>query len=336
MATPLDRFDLTRFQTVNIVGFAVLLVVSPLLFGKFVMNEVLVLSIFAIGYNLILGYGGELSLGHAAYFGLGAYTTILFTSHVVANLYLAIVAGVVVSAFAAALIGAFSLRRRGVYFAMITLAFAQMVYYVVFQWNTLTGGDNGIALDTVNGSLGGFDPTAGGTQFYVFGIVMLVLVWLVTRRIVNSPFGHVLTAIRENETRAVHIGYDVNRYLLIAFVMSGAISGFGGALYAVLFSFVTPNLLLLNISSEVAFMALLGGIGTFNGPIVGAFIYTILSDYLSNVTKDWQVFFGAVIVLMILFIPDGLYGVYKNYFSDEEVVGFDVQDLLQRLNPRDR
>ncbi|MFC6838441.1 branched-chain amino acid ABC transporter permease [Halomarina ordinaria] len=313
---------------------AVLLVLLALPFvtSPFLGSEIVVMGIFAMGYNIILGYGGELSFGHAAFFGLGAYVTILVTEYVVANLYLAMVLSVVAVTVISAIFGYLSLRRRGIYFAMITLALAQMTYTIVFQWSGLTGGSNGLSLPTTEAPLGPLAPLESDLHFYVLVCVLFLVVFIAMTRIVNSPFGRTLKAIRESEDRALHLGYDVNNYLLVAFTMSGAISGFAGALYVALFIFISPDLLFWTMSGEVVLMAIMGGIGTLVGPLVGAAVFILLSDTFIGITENWQVLFGLVIIFVVLLAPEGIVGLVKERLFDSGR-GFSVQDVVDRLRP---
>lgn len=316
-------------KTVAVIAVAVLL---PLLFGTTTANTVLVLAVFALGYNLLLGYGGELSFGHAAFYGLGGYGTILTIEYLVSNLYLAIVVSVVFTTIVSVIYGLISLRRRGIYFAMITLALAQMAYYIVFQWNSVTGGGDGTAVPLQSAAIGPIDPLAAGYQFYIFGLVLLGGTWLALRRVIRSPFGRALMAIRESEERARHVGYDVNKLLLLSFTMSGAIAGLAGAMHAVFAAFVTPNLLFWTMSGEVVLVTILGGIGTLTGPIVGAIIFGVLSRNLTQFTEHWPIIFGLIFVLVVMYAPEGVYGIYKEEETEREL--FNVQDLLERLGLR--
>ncbi|WP_227378153.1 branched-chain amino acid ABC transporter permease [Haladaptatus halobius] len=316
--------DLLKFVAV-VIGFALL----PVVFGTSTANTVVVLAVFAMGYNLLLGYGGELSFGHAAFFGLGAYGTILAAELIVLNLYISMVIAIAFTTLVSFVFGYVSLRRRGIYFAMITLALAQMVYYVVFQWNSLTGGQNGKSLPMYSAPIAGLDPLSAGLNFYVFALVLLALTWLGVRRVIQSPFGKALMAVRESEDRARHLGYNVNGLLLLAFTLSGALAGLAGTLHAVLFAFVGPEMLFWTISGEVVLIAILGGIGTLNGPIVGAVIFGVLSHNLTKVTQNWPLIFGTIFVLVVMFAPEGVYGLYQNYFDDQS--GFDAQSVIDQL-----
>ena len=308
------------------------LVALPFVVTPFLAAEIVVMGIFAMGLNIILGYGGELSFGHAAYFGLGAYATILLTQHVVANLYLAMLGSVVAVTLVSVVFGYLSLRRRGIYFAMITLALAQMTYTIVFQWGELTGGSNGLSLQTTDAPLGPLTPLQNDLHFYLLVSLLFVLVVVGMTRVVNSPFGRTLTAIRESEERALHLGYDVDNYLWLAFTMSGALSGFAGALYVALFIFISPSLLFWTMSGEVVLMAIIGGLGTLVGPIIGAAVFIFMSDTLTSLTEDWQVFFGIVIIAVVLLAPEGIVGLVRSYVLDGEG-GFGARKLLDRLRP---
>lgn len=321
---PALRDGLTRKH----IAIAVTFLLLPFLVGTFLANQILVFAVFVLGFNLLLGYTGEISFGHAAFFGLGAYGTILAMHHVTPNAYAAMVVGVLTAAAAGAVIGAFSLRRRAIYFAMVTLAFAQMVYHVVFRWTGFTGGSNGIGVpQDATAAIGPFDPLGGGPGFYVFGLTVLGATWLGVRRVVRSPFGTVLIAIRENEERAMHLGFDTTNFLWGAFLMSTLLSGIGGALFALLFTFTAPGQLYWVTSGEVVMMALLGGIGTLGGPIVGAGAFIILHDTISSITNEWRVIFGLLIVFVVLYAPEGIWGTYLSS-GDREHDAFDPRRIL--------
>jgi branched-chain amino acid transport system permease protein len=306
----------------------VVFVSLPFLFSELLVGQVLIFAIFAMGYNLLLGYGGEPSFGHAAYFGLSAYGTVLFLQYVARSLYVAMVFGIVVAVLASVVFGWLSLRRRGLYFAMITLAFAQMIFYINLQWTDVTGGNNGLIMPNVDGSIGPLDPASGGLEFYVFCLFFLVVCWFGIRRVVNSPFGRSLQAIRENEVRAENLGYNTERYLLIAFVFSGLVSGLAGALYALLFSFVGPELYNFFMSGDIVIMTIIGGVGTLGGPLVGAFVYVLISDLLAEFTSLWPLLLGAFFVAVVIYTPQGLYGVVQELLGEREA-SFDRQRLLE-------
>jgi len=309
------------------------ILLMPLLFGTFMAIEIVIFCIFALGYNVLLGYGGEMSFGHAAYFGAGAYGTVLAAQHLVANLYVSMLVGMLIALALSVIFGLVSLRRRGIYFGMITLALAQMIYFVVFQLTGLTGGSNGISLPDVSASLVVLDPGENTLHFYVFALVIAVLVWLGIRRVVNSRYGRALIAIRESEERARHLGYEINHFLLISFVMSGLVSGLAGALYAGLFNFISPNLLFWSLSGEIVLIVIIGGVGTLAGPVIGASVFVILNDVLTDLTSDWQIIFGAVVMAVVVFAPQGLYGIYQSYVDPQAKTPRSIGELLKNLRP---
>jgi branched-chain amino acid transport system permease protein len=305
----------------------------PFVLSPFTASHVIPLAIIAIGYNLLLGYGGELSFGHAAFYGGGAYLTIKW-AEVLPNLYVAVLLGVVTVGIFAIPFAYLSLRRRGLYFAMITLALAQMVYVIVNQATSVTGGSNGLVLPLGPGdaALGPLEVLGNYWVFYGFALVLLAVVYLAVYRITSSPFGRALVAIRESEDRARHLGYPVNKLLLVTFVMSGLLGGLAGALHASLYAFISPSLLFWTMSGEIVIITILGGIGTRGGPVVGAIVFTILSDTLSQMTDIWPLFFGAIFVVIVMLAPQGIFGLYKQYTDDEEDnPGQDIRVVLRRI-----
>ena len=274
-------------------------------------SQILVWGLFALGYNILLGYTGILSFGHAAYWGLGAYGLGLAVVHLKVGFWLALVVGVGAATLAATLFGLFCLHRRGIYFAMLTLAFAQLFYFIVFQTYSFTGGDDGLrglAIREV-GLPGGFSlGLEGPLRFYYFALAFVILSVLVLKRVLESPFGRVLEAIRESEERARACGYDTDRVKLFSFILSGFFAGLAGALSAVHLSFVPIESLYWTTSGEVVIMTLLGGQGTFFGPFVGAAVFLLLQDLLSVFTEHWELFLGAVFMAFVLYLPRGIWG----------------------------
>jgi branched-chain amino acid transport system permease protein len=263
-------------------------------------------AIFACAFNLLLGFGGMLSFGHAAYFGFAAYTTgWLVTAHHWSTLP-AIAVGVVGATLLGLAVGLVAIRRSGIYFAMITLALAQVVYFVCLQ-APFTGGENGLQ-GVPRGNLLGLSLRSD-TVMYYFVLAMLVTVALFIARIVHSPFGQVLKAIRENEPRAISLGYNVNRYKLLVFVLSSALAGLAGSLKCLVLGFAALSDVLQATSGEVILMTLLGGVGTFFGPILGAGVVITLQDLLSDRVGSWvTVIIGAIFVLCVLAFRKGVVG----------------------------
>lgn len=272
--------------------------------------NILIFGLYAVGFNLIFGYTGMLSFGHAAFLGVGAYGCGVAISVFGINWLLAIAVGVVLAGAVAMVVGALAIRSRGIYFAMVTLALAQCVYYILYQWSDLTGGEDGlrgVSVQTVN--LGGveLDMLNPMTKYYVMLIFVGIALWIFSR-ILESPFGAVLEAIRENENRARACGYDTMLTKWFAFVLSGLFCGLAGALYAIHLSIVPIETAHYLISGEAVMMALLGGMGTFFGPFVGAATFLLLQDVLSARVEYWQFFTGATFVIFVLFFPRGIWG----------------------------
>jgi branched-chain amino acid transport system permease protein len=281
--------------------------------------KLLCFAMFACAFNLLLGYTKMLSFGHAAYFGSSAYVTgWLVTVHGWATIE-GILGGVALSMALGLVIGAIAVRRKGIYFAMITLALAQLVYFVCLQAQ-FTGGENGMQ-GIPRGSIFGLDLGRDGTLYYVV-LAIFAAVYLFIRRIVHSPFGHVLQAIRENEPRAISLGYKVNRYKLLAFVLSAGIAGLAGSLKALTLGFVTLSDVGQGTSGEVILMTLLGGSGTFLGPVVGASLVLTLEEYLSDHVGAWvSVIIGAIFVVCVMMFRRGLVGEIQWRFANGRSAG---------------
>jgi branched-chain amino acid transport system permease protein len=271
------------------------------------MMKLLCFAMFACAYNLLLGFSGMLSFGHAAFFGSSAYATAwLATAHGWGTAP-AILAGMGVSAILGLVIGIIAIRRRGIYFAMITLALAQLIYFVCLE-APFTGGENGLQ-GVPRGTLFGVLQLNSDVAMYYLVLAAFVAVFLFVRRVVHSPFGQVLKAIRDNEPRAISLGYDVNRYRLVAFVLSATLAGLAGSLKALVLGFATLSDVLQSNSGEVILMTLLGGTGTFFGPVVGAAIVVTLQEYLSDMVGGWvTVIIGAVFIACVLAFRRGIIG----------------------------
>jgi branched-chain amino acid transport system permease protein len=271
------------------------------------MMKLLCFAMFACAYNLLLGFGRMLSFGHAAFFGFAAYVASwLITAHA-AGPGLAIVGGMAVAAFLGLVIGGLAIRRHGIYFAMITLALGQLVYFVCLE-APFTGGENGLQ-GVPRGWLFGILSLRSDVILYYLVLLVFVAVFLFIRRVVHSPFGQVLKAIRENEPRAISLGYDSNRYKLVAFVLSAALSGLAGSLNALVLGFATLSDVQQSTSGEVILMTLLGGTGTFFGPVVGAALIVTLQEYLSDIVGGWvTAIIGVIFVACVLSFRRGIVG----------------------------
>ncbi|GJD65999.1 branched-chain amino acid ABC transporter permease [Methylobacterium frigidaeris] len=272
--------------------------------------NILVLGLYALGFNLLFGYTGLLSFGHAAFLGGGAYGSGIAIVHYGLHPVLALVAGTLLATLIAVAMGALAIRTRGIYFAMTTLALSMCVYYAFYQAESFTGGENGLrGINVPSLSLPGFrldllNPTV---KYYAVLAVVGLAVWLFSR-LLSSPFGAALEAIRENENRAQACGYDVRRMKLVAFVISGALCGLAGALQAIHLSIVPIETMHYSTSGQAVMMALLGGMGTFFGPFVGAATFSLLQDGLTTLTSHWQLFVGAIFIAFVLFLPLGIWG----------------------------
>ena len=286
------------------------------LFGGYIAlgSRVLVLGLGAMAVNFLLGFTGVLSFGHAAWFGLGAYACGLALKFGAPSTPLGLVAGTLVGGIAGAILGGLLIRRRGIYFAMVTIAFGQVFYYIAFQWSSLTGGDDGLrGFSRQPLDLGFFsiDILSNADNFYFFVLFCFAIVVAVMGFILRSPFGRTMLAIRENERRARFLGIPVERHIWIVFTASCFFMGFAGALYALLNNFADPKGLHFSQSGDFVMMAVMGGMRSFWGPLLGAAVFVVLQDYLSSVTVNWMSFVGLLFVLVVLFFPRGLLGVVR-------------------------
>ncbi|HLY22383.1 MAG TPA: branched-chain amino acid ABC transporter permease [bacterium] len=291
-----------------VVAAALLLV--PLTGSRFAattLTEMLVFAIFAMSLDLLVGYTGLVSLGHAAPFGVAAYTVALLSTHGTAALAATLPAALVAGTAAAALIGVFALRAAGVYFLMLTLAFAQMAFAVAHEWAGVTGGTNGLS-GIPRPALPAAD-LGGAVPFYYLVLLLAGLAAVVLARITRSPFGAALAGVRENEARMRAMGYDTFRLKMAAFVIAGAAAALSGALYAYYNGFVSPDVLYWTTSGQVLVMVLLGGAGTLAGPAAGAAAVLLLQNLASSYTERWTLILGAAFILVVLAAPSGLAGV---------------------------
>jgi branched-chain amino acid transport system permease protein len=306
-----------RSMADEIVGFvvmAVLLAAVPLtgIYPYFVM-QALCFSLFACAFNLLIGYSGLLSFGHSMFLGTAGY----FTAYTLKSWGVSPVVGIMIGVFAAAVLsvitGAIAIRRQGIYFAMITLALSQLMYFIYLR-APFTGGEDGIQ-GIPQGMLFGFIDLSNTNTLYYFILAVFLLAFLLIHRIVNSPFGEVLKSIRENEPRAISLGYKVDQYKLMAFILSGTLAGLAGSLKM----FVTQNASLTDVhwtmSGEVVLMTLVGGLGTSFGPIVGAFIIVAMQQYLASFGQWVMVMQGVVFIVCVLTFRRGIVGEIAHYFK---------------------
>jgi branched-chain amino acid transport system permease protein len=273
------------------------------------VTKVMILAIFALSLDLLVGYTGLVSFGHAAFFGVGAYTLALATpKYEAASLWLTLPGAVLAAGVAACAVGAFVLRVRGVYFIMVTLAFAQMFYFVVHD-TELGRGSDGISMNfPPEARLGGARVLDLGDEVHLYYLVLgaLVLVYVFLRTLLRSPLGHALQGIKSNEHRMRSLGFPVFRYKLASFTLAGAIGGLAGYLSALQFGYVNPELLSWHQSGNVLLMLILGGLGSLRGAVVGAFAFVLLQELFQTATDRWQLLFGGTILLVVTFLPGGL------------------------------
>lgn len=267
-------------------------------------NEILVMGLFAMAFNLLYGVTGMLSFGQAAYYGIGAYTVGLLLTDRVLPFFAALPAAVAAGALLALVLGPLCIRLAGVYFTMLTLAFAEMVWGVVFKWYDFTGGDNGIQGIPVPDVLR--DPV----RYYYFTLAVVFACFWILRKVVESPFGATLRSIRENEERAGFIGVQVKRYQLAAMVLSGAFSGLAGGLFAGYQHSIHPDMLHWTKSGEVILMSILGGVSSFFGPLVGAGIILFIEDMIGKYTEFWEICIGTIMLAIVIFFPSGVIGTF--------------------------
>ena len=311
MPAEAPTLGMPRHHLAIFAGLVAFLLVAPFFLYPVFLMKVLCFALFACAFNLLLGYGGLLSFGHAAFFGSASYVAAHAAKVWGLTPELAILCGVIVAALLGVAIGALAIRRQGIYFAMVTLAFAQMVFFFCVQ-APFTGGEDGIQA-VPRGRLFGVLDIAGDRAFYFFVLAIVIIGLLVIYRIIHSPFGHVLKAIRENEPRSVSLGYHVNRYKLAVFVMSAALAGLAGATKALVFQLASLTDVYWTMSGEVVLMALLGGMGTIFGPIVGAAIVVALQNYFAGFGAWVTVIEGVVFVLGVLLFREGIVGVIARW-----------------------
>jgi branched-chain amino acid transport system permease protein len=313
-STPTGWFEILakRRVALSVLALAMLIVVAPY---EALATNILIYGLFALGCNLLLGYTGLLSFGQAAFFGLGAYGCGLSIVHGGLSVLPAMAIGVLTAVGGAVLIGAMVIRSRGIYFAMVTLALGQCVSAILYEADSWTGGENGLrGINAANVNLGFFNVNLlNPTQKFFFVLVFVALALVIVERLLASPFGATLEAIRENEKRVVACGYDAQATKWVAFTISGALCGLAGALFAVHLSIVPIDIVNYHSSGLVVMMSLLGGMSTFFGPFIGAAIMLLLEDVVSHFTSHWQLIVGLLFIALVLFFPRGVWGTLLNY-----------------------
>ena len=290
-----------KYQNVLLLLSVVLL---PFIVRPVIAAEIWIFAIFGLGLNLLLGYTGLLSFGQSTFFGSAAYVAGWLLKHYAINVFFALGIGIGVGALSALLVGYLCVQRSGLYFIMLTFALNQLFFFIAYQWTSVTGGEDGMP--------GVPRPLLGGLDFkdplvyYAFVSALFLLSLWVMRRIVESPLGKILQAIRENEVRAEAVGYHVPRFKLLAFVIGGAFSGLAGVLYAMLFGIVPLEAIGFVFSGNVVFATLIGGSGSLYGPIIGSFVFIWLSESMSVVWTRWPLLLGVAFVIVVLFLRGGV------------------------------
>ena len=277
-------------------------------------SRVVIYALAAMALNFLLGFTGVLSFGHAAYFGIGAYGTAMTIKYLYPSTPVGMLVGIVTATAAAAVIGPLIARLRGVYFAMCTIAFGQVFYYIAFQWSSVTGGDDGVSAwhrMPLNLGFTTIDLLGNNKAFYYFALAVFAVCAGAMAFLLSSPFGRTLLAIRENERRARFLGIPVDRHIWASWVISCLFVSAAGALYALLNDFVDPRALRWDQSGNFVIMAVLGGMRSFWGPLIGAAIFIVLQDYVSSETQNWMSFIGLFFVLVVLFFPRGVLGMVR-------------------------
>ena len=272
----------------------------------YLIIKIIVWALFATSFNLVMGYGGMMSFGHAAFYGAGAYTCALLMVKTSCPMPLAFLAAPLAAALAGLVIGYFSVKIKGIfYFATLTLSFAQLLYILVFKWRSFTFGDDGIQGISSPALLSTLDTYV---NYYYFALIVSSICFYILWRIVRSPFGMILRTLRENPERSTFIGVRIQKYRLIAFVISAFFSGVAGALYIFLETSVAPDVFKWSVSGEVLLMGLLGGMSVFFGPALGAVIMVLLNSFITSYTEYWGLFIGITLILIVLFFPQGVGG----------------------------
>ncbi len=311
-------FERLGFSEAVTLGLGLILVLLPLLPGQYIVvvgAEIIILGLFAVSFNLLYGYMGEISFGHAAFFGLGAYATALFMRYFQSPtgevsylaFFFSILMAVPVTALGSLLVGFFCVRLTGIYFAMLSLAFGELLFYIVFSWYSFTKGDDGIQ---------GLLPPLffqDITHYYYFSFVVVAIAMALLWWMTNSPFSYTLRMLRENKNRAAFLGINVRTCMLVNFVIAGAFAGLAGGLWGPFQRSVSPVLLSSMHSGTAVFMTLLGGARFFAGPIVGSIIYTALNGYITLYTVYWPLTIGLIILIFVLFLPGGVLSVVDKW-----------------------
>lgn len=314
-AVPARRFLPPFLLTLAILGS------SPLWIGAvglypYIALEIVIWALYALAFNLLLGYGGLPSFGHGAFFGIGAYAFGLAAKHWVPNLWLALATALLAAALAGVLVAAFISHRRGIYYALLTIAFGQLAWFVAIKWHSVTGGEDGLLkiprppLELGVVSL----PLTGNIALFYFALALLAVVLVLLWRLIDSPFGRVLAAVKQNEMRAAYCGHNVWAVKFAVFVISAALAGLAGGLFAMAQLSAYPNVMSLANSGYVVMMVLIGGgLVSFWGPLIGAAFFILARDVLGAATETWLFWYGLLFMAVVLFKPEGIAGMWQGW-----------------------
>jgi branched-chain amino acid transport system permease protein len=278
-------------------------------YPRALLAEIYIFAIFAMSLDLLLGFTGLMSLGHAAFFGLGAYAVAILGTLFGVNAWLGLAAGVAIAAAGAALIGFFCVRTSGIPFLMLTLAFSQLVFSVALKWRDVTGGSDGMAI-AEKPALFGFELSDSLAMYFMTLVFFLLSYWGL-RRLLNAPLGHVFVGIRENEPRMLAIGYPTRAYKLLSFTIAGAFAGLAGGLYAIFNSFISPDAIYWTSSGDILIMTMLGGAGTLIGPAIGAGVFLLMKNVVSSYSEHWLAIIGIIFISCVMFFPGGIWGTLR-------------------------
>lgn len=327
IARPTSRFPLPMAVTLLVLLSTPLWLARVGLY-QYLALEIMIWMLFALGYNLLLGYTGLPSFGHGAYFGIGAYAFGLLQQKLWSNLWFDLTGAVVIAALFGALVGAFISHRRGIYYALLTIAFGQVFWFVSIKWHTVTGGEDGLLkIQRLPAEFGAFaiDLKSNEALFY-FSLCVFAIVLFLLWRLVHSPFGRILTAIKQNEMRAAFVGHNVWLYKWLSFTISTGIAGLAGALFAMAQQSAYPNVMSLHNSGFVVMMVLIGGgLVSFWGAVIGAAFFILARDLLGAYTETWLLWYGLIFMAMVLFRPEGIAGMWQAWSARARKSGAALQ-----------
>ena len=280
-------------------------------YTRTLIAEIFIFAIFAMSLDILVGYTGLMSLGHAAFFGLGAYTVAILGVLFGMNAWLGVAAGVTIAAAGAAVIGFFCVRTSGIPFLMLTLAFSQLVFSAALKWRNLTGGSDGLAIFEKPSFLGW--ALSDSLAMYFMALAFFLLCYWGLRRLINAPLGHIFVGIRENEPRMLAIGYATSTYKVLSFTIAGALAGLAGGLYAIFNGFISPDAVYWTASGDILIMVMLGGAGTLTGPVIGTAIFMLMKNLVSSYSEHWMLIIGVVFISCVMFFPGGIWGTLRQF-----------------------